>query len=85
MEPSELFMIPKEILSGVVNVTHFVHLNRISKDLKLVPKTVLPQADNIIPDKSRNLIDSSFLSLMLTRDMTLEYRCVLKAKMSPLS
>lgn len=65
------FGIPREILDGLINVTHFVHLNKMSKNIDFyhfsVPKFVLPQADDRIPDATRNVIDQYLLSLMLIR------------------
>ena len=65
--------LPKKILDGIVNASHFVHLTRDNKgfstvadDIKFQPCN-LPSADPRIKDHSRNVIDSALLKSGLLR------------------
>jgi hypothetical protein len=65
------FGIPKSILNGIVNATHFVSLTRdntgfIVNNFDIKPSN-LPLADDRIANSSRNIIDTALLKIGLLR------------------
>lgn len=65
------FGIPKTILNGIINATHFVTLMRDNTgfkvgDLNIKPED-LPTADDRISNTSRNIIDTSLLKIGLLK------------------
>jgi hypothetical protein len=69
----ESLNLPSRILSGIINITHFVPLTRDNRGFSCgaasvnIPPLNLPVASNRVVDKSRNIIDRSLLQIGLSR------------------
>lgn len=65
---SDLEKLPQLTLDGIINASHFVKLTRdVGIDVQKVSPSEMPLANQLVPDKSRNVIDRALLRLGLRR------------------